>query len=77
MYMAEASVRLMKFSDARFCVTSYLGFLAGNAGCRPLTNISGDGVPYVLRLDHLDGRLSGWMGEAVNDVEDFSPKSRG
>ena len=58
MDMAEASVRLVELSNARFCVTSYLGLLAWNAGGRPLAYISGDRVPDVLGLDHLNGRLS-------------------
>ena len=42
-----------------------------------MTNISGDGVPYVLRLDHLDGCLPGWMGETMDDIEDLPSKSGG
>ena len=66
MNVAKATVRLREFSDARLCVSDDLRFLARDAGGGPGSDVGGDSIPQVLRLDHLDRCLAGGMRESMH-----------
>ena len=66
MDVAESAIRLFEASNAGFGVSVDLGFLAGQAGSRPVFGVLGDTVPNKLLLHEFCGGAAGWGCEAMD-----------
>ena len=77
MDVTEAAIWLDEFANNRLGMADDFGLLAGDASRGPGLDVGGDGIPNVLLFQHLNCRLPGGVGEAVDYVEDIFPEGGG
>ena len=59
MYVSKSSIRLGEFTETSLGMANDLRLLARDASGGPGSDVGCDGVPYILLLQELYGRLSG------------------